>query len=138
MVKTTATITTLILIVSLVCSLILVTTLPAITHTYTALAFKPTNLKPIINNPPVANAGVNQTVNENATVVLNGIASDPDSGDNKLSYSWKQISGPGVKLNNSNTTNPSFTAPTVSSDRDLKFLLTVKMIRVLKVVMMLL
>ena len=79
-----------------------------------------------INHAPVANAGVNQTVNENSTVTLNGIASDPDPSDNKLSYSWKQIAGPRVKLINSNSTNPSFIAPTVTSDRDLKFSLTAK------------
>jgi hypothetical protein len=43
-------------------------------------------------NPPVVKAGPNQTAEENATVVLKGIASDPDSGD-KLSYSWKQMAG---------------------------------------------
>ena len=82
---------------------------------------------PIANHPPVANAGINQTVNENTTVVLNGIASDPDVGDfSTLNYLWKQIAGPAVIFSNDNTTNPSFTAPTVSSDRELRFLLTAK------------
>jgi hypothetical protein len=45
------------------------------------------------NSPPVANTGVNQTVNENATVMLNGIASDPNPGDS-LTYSWIQTAGP--------------------------------------------
>ena len=31
---------------------------------------------PIENHPPVANAGKNQTVNENATVTLNGITTE--------------------------------------------------------------
>jgi chitodextrinase len=112
-------------------------------HHHLSLAFRPTNPKqpqannnnknnitsPIvkpINHPPVANAGINQTVNENSPVTLNGIASDPDPTDNKLSYLWKQISGPRVKLINSNSANPSFVAPTVSSDRELKFSLTAK------------
>src|ERR1700730_16473070 len=82
-------------------------------------------LKPVVNHPPVVKAGPNQTVEENATVVLNGIASDPDSGD-KLSYSWKQIGGQAVKLSSSNTTNPSFTAPSVSSDTRLEFAFTAK------------
>jgi len=51
-----------------------------------------------INHTPVANVGVNQTVNEKSTVMLNGIASDLDLADNKLSYSWKQIAGPRVEL----------------------------------------
>ena len=88
-----------------------------------------TNLTPpnnlTINHAPVANAGVNQVVNETDTVILNGISIDSDPND-KLTYSWKQITGPAVKLLNSNTTNPSFIAPTVSSDRDLKFLLIAK------------
>ena len=82
-------------------------------------------LKPVVNHPPVVKAGPNQTVEENATVVLNGIASDPDSGD-KLSYSWKQMAGHAVKLSSSNTTNPSFTAPNVSADTQLKFAFTAK------------
>jgi len=114
------------------------TTISVILHNYTVLAFRATNpttnnitnLTPpnntIVNHPPVANAGINQIVNETDTVILNGIASDPDPDDNKLSYSWKQIAGPGAKLQNGNTTNPSFTAPTVQSDRDLKFMLTAK------------
>lgn len=104
--------TTLIaLILCLVCNaflpLLSFNTLPSTPHAYTALAFKPTNNKNtnnnntasiskppvVVNHPPVANAGVNQTVNENTAVTLNGIASDPDLSD-KLSYSWKQIAGP--------------------------------------------
>ena len=34
---------------------------------------------------------------------------------------WKQISGPAVILSNNTSPNPSFTAPTVSSDRELRF-----------------
>jgi len=108
-----------------------------IIHNYTVLAFKATNPGPsklenntnqnytTVNHPPVVNAGINQTVNETDTVVLNGIAIDSDPNV-KLTYSWKQLSGPTVRLHDSNTTNPSFTAPTVASDRDLKFLLTAK------------
>ena len=80
---------------------------------------------PVVNHPPVVKAGPNQTAEENATVVLHGIASDPDSGD-KLSYSWKQMAGLAVKLSSSNTTNPSFTAPNVSADTQLKFAFTAK------------
>lgn len=110
-----------------------------INHSHTALARFPAtnpNNPNIITNPsspnnstinhvPMANAGVNQTANETDTVTLNGIAIDSDPND-KLTYSWKQIAGPTVKLHDSNTTNPSFTAPTVASDRDLKFLLIAK------------
>ena len=57
--------------------------------------------------------------------MLVGFAFDPDPGD-KLIYLWKQIAGPAVKLTNSTSTNPSFTAPRVSSDTQLKFLLSAK------------
>lgn len=76
------------------------------------------------NHPWIANAGVSQTVNENTTVVLVGAASDPDPND-ILGYLWRQIAGPAVVLSNSNSANPTFTAPTISDDTQLKFLLTV-------------
>ena len=63
-----------------------------------------TNATTVINNPPIANAGVNQVVNENTTVILNGIAIDPDLDSDKLGYLWKQISGPGVDLSNGTST----------------------------------
>jgi large repetitive protein len=83
------------------------------------------NVVPPVNHPPVANAGINQAVNENTSVTLNGIAIDPDP-NNMLSYSWLQIAGPEVTLSNNNTTNPSFIAPSISSDTTLKFSLTAK------------
>ena len=101
-------------------------------HEVSAIPNVPTNDNiltplPTVNHQPVANAGINQTVNENTTVMLNGIASDPDPGDyNKLAYLWKQIAGPPVNLSNNTNTSPSFVAPTVPEDRELKFLLTVK------------
>ena len=39
----------------------------------------------------------------------------------KLSYSWRQLSGPPIELNSSDTTNPIFTAPVVKSDTELIF-----------------
>ncbi len=77
-----------------------------------------------INHPPVVNVGPDQTVNENATVVLLGIASDPDP-NSKISYSWKQIAGPDVTLKGSDTTTSTFIAPSnILSDTELKFALT--------------
>jgi hypothetical protein len=78
------------------------------------------------NHPPVANVGPDQTVNENATVMLVGAAVDPDPND-KLSYSWMQTAGPAVILNGPNTPSPTFTAPSnIPSDTKLKFALTAK------------
>jgi PKD domain len=83
------------------------------------------SIKPV-NHPPIANVGPDQTVNENATVMLVGVAIDPDPND-KLSYSWMQIAGPAVTLNGADTASPKFTAPSnVPSDTQLKFALTAK------------
>ena len=62
------------------------------------------------NADPVANAGPDQTVNENSPVSLNGTASsDPDG--TIASYAWTQTAGTGVSLNGANTATPSFTSP---------------------------
>lgn len=40
-----------------------------------------------VNDPPISDAGKNQTVNEGTFVVLDGTAStDPDIGDRMVSY----------------------------------------------------
>jgi hypothetical protein len=68
---------------------------------------------PLANEPPNADAGVDQDVEEGETVTLNGSNSfDPD-GDN-LSYQWEQIAGsPVTLLPNPTAANPTFTAPFV-------------------------
>ena len=78
------------------------------------------------NKPPIGYAGTDQTVNSNSVVYLDSSKSKDPDGDKIISYLWKQISGPAVIINNSNTTNPSFKSPGVSADTDLKFSLTVK------------
>ncbi|HEY7571948.1 MAG TPA: tetratricopeptide repeat protein [Nitrososphaeraceae archaeon] len=84
------------------------------------------NPKPrISNNPPTAVAGTSQTVNAGDKVTLDGSSSkDPDGSIAK--YSWTQISGSPVTLINVDTSRPSFTAPSVTSDIILKFSLAVK------------
>ena len=55
-----------------------------------------------INHPPLANAGTDQTVNAGYIASLDGSKSkDPDN--DPLTYSWTQIAGPKVKLNNANS-----------------------------------
>ena len=63
------------------------------------------------NQPPVANAGADQTVDsEQAGVSLDGSGSSDPDGD-PITYSWTQTSGPAVSLSGANTATPSFTAP---------------------------
>jgi Right handed beta helix region/PKD domain len=62
------------------------------------------------NQPPVANAGSNQSVLVGELVTLNGSgSSDPDNGPSPLTFSWKQTSGPVVTLTGANTATPTFT-----------------------------
>ena len=77
------------------------------------------------NNPPTANADVDQTVNENSAVTLNGSASaDPDT--DSLTFSWQQIAGTTVVLNGSDTAAPTLSTPFVNpGGGDLTFQLTV-------------
>ena len=69
------------------------------------------------NQPPVANAGSNQTVTINSPVTLDGRASnDPDSGPQPLTYVWSQVSGPAtVTLVGATTTQPTFTPNTAGT-----------------------
>lgn len=62
------------------------------------------------NDPPVANAGPNQSVNAGDAVTLNGAASSDPDGDT-LTFSWTQTGGTAVTLNGANTATATFTAP---------------------------
>jgi MYXO-CTERM domain-containing protein len=77
------------------------------------------------NRAPVANAGPDQTVDENTSATLNGSGSiDPDN--NTLTYAWSQTGGaPTVTLTGANTAQPVFTAPGVTANTVLTFTLTV-------------
>ena len=79
-----------------------------------------------VNRPPVADAGLDQTLQEGSPVMLDGFASyDPDI--ELLTYQWSQILGPAVTLLGDNTFMPTFTAPTVGpAGATLVFDLTVR------------
>lgn len=67
-----------------------------------------------VNNAPTAAAGTDQTRDENTLVTLDGLgSSDPDS--DPLTYSWIQISGPGVTLSDATAADPAFTSPFVGA-----------------------
>ena len=71
-----------------------------------------------VNNPPVADAGPDQNVEEETTVTLDGSNSfDPDDGIE--SYRWKQVAGPSVTLSNPSSCSTDLLAPNVSEDGDI-------------------
>ncbi|MEW6490816.1 MAG: PKD domain-containing protein, partial [Thermodesulfobacteriota bacterium] len=77
-----------------------------------------------VNQPPVANAGPDQSVNEGAGVTLNGSGTDPDG--TIASYAWVQTAGAAVALSGASMATASFTAPPAGpSGASLAFRLTV-------------
>jgi hypothetical protein len=81
---------------------------------------------PYQNQPPIANAGPNQIVNQGSFVRLDGTGSyDPDGGS-IISYRWQQIGGSQiVGLTGADTATPTFIAPSVAANTILSFQLTV-------------
>ncbi len=78
-------------------------------------------VKVALNRAPVANAGADRTAQTGRRVFLNASGTDPD-GD-ALSYSWSQVPGRTVTLNNASGVTAYFTAP--STPGTLTFRLTV-------------
>jgi hypothetical protein len=67
--------------------------------------------------PPVPNAGPPQTVTSGSTVNLDGSgSSDPNvPALPSINYTWVQIAGPAVSLQNGNAAHPQFIAPTLAA-----------------------
>jgi len=79
-----------------------------------------------VNTPPIANAGADQTVEENITVTLNGSGSS-DTDDGIAAYQWRQISGTSVSLLNPTAISTTFISPDVNEEGEtLLFELTVE------------
>ena len=77
-----------------------------------------------INSVPTLTGGTFAEVASGANVTLDGgTAADADS--DALAYAWTQISGPAVTLIGANTQHPTFTAPVVTANAVIGFLLTV-------------
>lgn len=75
-----------------------------------------------VNKLPIANAGVDQTVNEGDLVTLDGSASS-DADGQSLTYSWTAPEG--ITLSTETTSKPTFTTPQVAQDTPYTFSLVV-------------
>jgi hypothetical protein len=86
------------------------------------------NIEPNYDLQPITDAGMDQIVDEGDTVHLSGSATPAGAAID--AYQWLQVGildtnyyDLGVSISGSNTLNASFTAPSVSSDAELVFLL---------------
>ncbi|WP_276574004.1 chitinase [Limnobaculum eriocheiris] len=77
------------------------------------------------NVPPVANAGVSQTVDGSQPITLDGSGSTDQDGD-ALTYQWEQTSGPAVTLNGADKAKATFSVEQPVQHATYKFRLTVK------------
>lgn len=77
----------------------------------------------VTGQPPIANAGPDQTVSPNSRVILDGSASTPAN----IKYKWEQVSGDPVTLILRTTAHPAFYSPDVdyTHSKVLEFKLTV-------------
>ena len=76
------------------------------------------------NEPPVADAGPNQTVKAGTKVKLSGLKSRDAEGE-ALYYAWSQVRGSKIALLDVDNAEASFLAPTVSEKRTYRFKLRV-------------
>ncbi len=76
-----------------------------------------------VNVAPVANAGVDQTVDEGSNVTLDASLS-ADANSDSLTYAWTQVQGPSVTLSSDTDAQPTFTAPDVTGPTTLTFSVT--------------
>jgi len=76
-----------------------------------------------INAAPIADAGLDQSVNEQSTVTLYGSGTDSDGSIE--SYSWSQTAGISVSFSEHTSNTLNFTAPMVETNSYLSFELTV-------------
>lgn len=88
------------------------TATPTLSETY-RVTYSPTGDATLsqTNQPPVANAGVNQTGEQSYEIQLDGSQSQDTDGD-PLKYSWSFVSRPdgsNASLSNLNVVNPTFT-----------------------------
>jgi hypothetical protein len=75
-----------------------------------------------VNKAPIANAGPDQSVNENSLCTLDGSASSDPDGD-ALTYKWTAPAG--ITLSSLTAAKPTFTAPDVTINTNYTFTLVV-------------
>ena len=80
------------------------------------------NIVELPNQAPVANVGINQSVNENVQFTLDGTASSDPDGD-PLTYKWSAPAE--ITLSSTTIAKPTFVAPEVTTDTDYTFTLMV-------------
>ena len=83
----------------------------------------PSPITPPANVAPVADAGIDQGVDEETIVTLSGSGTDSDGSI--ASYRWAQSSGSSVTLSSNDTQTLTFTSPTLTLAETLVFELTV-------------
>jgi hypothetical protein len=76
------------------------------------------------NEPPVADAGPNQSAKAGTKVKLSGLKSRDAEGE-ALYYAWSQVRGSKIALLDPDNAQPSFLAPIVSEKRTYRFKLRV-------------
>ncbi len=95
-----------------------------VTAMYAEGESSPTNMVTVdvVNEPPVANAGPDQQIDEGTFVQLDGSGSyDPEGLP--LTYDW--VTPPEITLDDPTIVDPSFTAPLVTVTQDFPIVLTV-------------
>ena len=81
----------------------------------------------VVNPVPIGSAVITPTVAyAGSRVNLDASASYDPNGDSPLDYTWVQVVGPRVSLQNSNSAQPSFIAPSSSTTATLIFNMSVR------------
>ncbi len=77
-----------------------------------------------LNTPPVADAGNDFAIKAGASALLDGSQSYDADGDLLVSYSWSQVAGPAVSIQNPDSAKATFMVPNVIG-QDIVFELSV-------------